>query len=95
MSWGGSGPSGGLCREGGRHCLASILQAEAVRGNGGPPFLSGGQTPTGPTHPLYHGETETLKRGRGLPKVIVVAGLNSTISLCSSHPIPAENSDTM
>lgn len=86
---GGSGDSG-TC-EGGRRSLAGNVKSEAVRA----PSPSGSQTPTGPSHPFYHGETEALERGRDLPKVIIIAGLNSTISHCHTHPIPAEISDMM
>lgn len=43
--------------------------------------------------PFYHGENETLERGRDLPKVIVLAGFISTTFHYHFHPIPAETSD--
>lgn len=43
----------------------------------------------------HQGLSEEGKGDRDSPKVIAVAGLNSTISPCHSHLVPAENSDTM
>lgn len=66
---GGRGDSGDLQR--GRHTLVGALKSEAEEPE--PPSPSGSQTPAGPRHPFYHGETEVLRRGRDSPKVTAIA----------------------